>query len=434
MGGTQAALADRGLTALAVLLAASCGGSNSRALSDSRIDGGGADALALIDAPLERAPDSASMANDGPSSLSDAPAQGAPSCAQSGALPANAPALMPGVWKNISPPGVNFHKGNGTDVFTQGITLVPCNVATLYLSVSSFDVTGGNPGVYKSTDAGATWTRVGQLDEPIHIRVDPLDPNHLVAADGVRGNTQGFWVSRDGGNHWTTPPGFAALSKSLFQIDVYDVAADPADFNHLLLTSHSSWDGYNGTFNNKWGGDDSGVLETKDGGDTWIIHDPMKGWSHGNGVWFLDNSDTWLFGSQADGFWRTADAGAHWTQVVTGNNMQHGGGGIYRSKSGAVYAGGTPHLMRSKDDGVTWTMLGPYAGFNSVIGDGNRLYTAPVFGPAFITASEADDMTWAPFAGGPALDSGPFEMTFDAANGIVYAGVWNAGVWALKVN
>src|SRR5260370_29350894 len=208
VGRTQAALADRGLTALAVLLAASCGGSNSRALSDSRIDGGGADALALIDAPLERAPDSASMANDGPSSLSDAPAQGAPSCAQSGALPANAPALMPGVWKNISPPGVNFHKGNGTDVFTQGITLVPCNVARLYLSVSSFDVTGGNPGVYKSTYAGATWTRVGKLDVPLPIRVDPLDPNHLLAADRVRGNTQGFWVSRDGGNHWTTPPGF----------------------------------------------------------------------------------------------------------------------------------------------------------------------------------------------------------------------------------
>jgi hypothetical protein len=29
--------------------------------------------------------------------------------------------------------------------------------------------------------------------------------------------------------------------------------------------------------------------------------------------------------------------------------------------------------------------------------------------------------------------SGPFEMTFDSANAIVYAGNWNEGLWALKV-
>jgi hypothetical protein len=349
------------------------------------------------------------------------------------ALPAGAPALQAGVWKNISPAGVNFHSDGKTDVFTQGITLDPCSVATLYLSVSSFDVKGGKPGVYKSVDAGSTWTKVGNLDEPIHIRVDPKDPNHLVAADGVRGGTQGFWVSRDGGNTWTMPPGFDALKSTLYQYDVYDVAADPADFDHLLVTSHSPWNGYNAPYNSQWG-DNSGVLESKDGGASWTLRGPVQGWSHGNGVWFLSDSNTWLFGSQADGFWRTSDGGVHWMQVVSGNNMQHGGGGIFRTTSGVVYAGGTPHLMRSRDDGVTWdAMLGPSAGFNSIIGDGKLLYTAPVFGPGFITAPEADDTTWTAYAGGPSLTSGPFEMAFDAANGNLYAGNWSAGVWALKV-
>jgi hypothetical protein len=90
--------------------------------------------------------------------------------------------------------------------------------------------------------------------------------------------------------------------------------------------------------------------------------------------------------------------------------------------------------MRSRDDGATWdSMLGPSAGFNSIVGDGTLLYTAPVFGPGFITATETDDTTWTAFPGGPMLKSGPFEMAFDSANRILYAGNWSAGLWALKV-
>jgi photosystem II stability/assembly factor-like uncharacterized protein len=360
------------------------------------------------------------------------------------ALPAAAPALEVGVWKKISPAGVAFHSGGGDDVFTQGIVVDPCNPATLYLSVSSFDVKGGKPGVYKTTDAGSTWKVVGNLDEPIHVRIDPKDPNHLYAVDGVRGATMGFWVSRDAGNTWTMPAGFNDLKSKMFQYDTYDVAADPADFNHVLVTSHSGW--------GQSSGDDSGVLESKDGGDTWTVRGPLKGWGHGNGIWFLSNSNTWLFGSQGDGFWRTSDGGGTWSQVVptacapecnVGNNMQHGGGGVYRSKNGNLYAGGTPHLMRSKDDGATWTLLAPYAGYNTIIGDGTSLYSAPnqepgALGAGFITAPETNDTMWTAYPGGTVLNggggaSGPFEMAFDSANRIVYAGCWSAGVWALKV-
>jgi hypothetical protein len=345
---------------------------------------------------------------------------------------AGAPTLVPGVWTNLSPASVDFH-GGGNDVFTQGITIDPSDPNVLYLGVCSFDPAGGGAGLYKSRDAGGSWSKVGTLDEPIHVRVDPHDPAHLYAADGVRGGTMGFWVSHDGGESWTTPPGFAALSDQLFQLDVYDVAADPSDFAHVLVTSHSPWDGFGAGDKAKWNNDDSGVLESKDGGNSWVLHQPERGWSHGNGVWFLGDRDTWLFGSQADGFWRTSDGGNRWTQVVADNNMQHGGGGLYRSPSGTLFAGGVPHLMQSRDNGSTWTMLGPYAGFNFVSGDGKRLYTAPVFGPEFLTATEDDSATWSAYAGGPQLSGGPFEMAFDSVNRILYSANWTAGLWALKV-
>src|SRR5262245_62000950 len=73
------------------------------------------------------------------------------------------PDLPVGEWRNISPPQVTFQQGDAA-TFTQGITIDPCDSGTLYLSVSSFDVEGGNPGIYKTTNGGSSWEKVGQLD------------------------------------------------------------------------------------------------------------------------------------------------------------------------------------------------------------------------------------------------------------------------------
>src|SRR5664279_4546167 len=99
----------------------------------------------------------------------------------------------------------------------------PCDPATLYLTVCSFDVEVNKAGLYKSTDAGATWKKTSTLDEQIRIRIDPRDPRHLYAVDGVRGNTQGFFVSVNGGESFEQPAGFARLKTSadIFQYDTY---------------------------------------------------------------------------------------------------------------------------------------------------------------------------------------------------------------------
>jgi len=352
----------------------------------------------------------------------------APTCTKGNStLPAGAPTLVPGTWKNISPPGVPFD-ANAT-AFTQGMTIDPCNPATIYVGVFV-----QNGGLYRSIDAGATWTELGAFDRPVNIRVDPNDPQHLYVGDGVGGSTNGFWVSHDGGQTWAMPDGFKAAAKIVSDYDVYHVEPDPADFNHVLVSFHFYWQ--NGT----WTGALSGVFESFDGGDHFIIHQPNQGWEGAGGynVFFLynpalniGNNKTWLYGTQGKGYWRTTDAGTTWTKV-SDVSMDHGGGQLYYTKSGVLYASGSPSILRSADNGATWTKIGPYNAFLSVIGDGTHLYTGGHGGGHFLTAKESDDATWTDF-NSQTFFEGPFEMALDSSNGILYSGNIRHGMWALKI-
>jgi photosystem II stability/assembly factor-like uncharacterized protein len=369
-----------------------------------------------------------------------------PSCANGvTALPADAPKLVPGVWTPINPAAVSFGQngtgGRNQDVFTQGMTIDPCNVATLYLAACTNPVTGNapaTPGLYRSTNAGTTWTRLGPFDGPIHVRIDPKDPLHMYVGQGVRGSAAGFWVSTDGGKTFKMPDSFTAKANNSvggWTNDVYDVAPDPTDFNHVLVSFHSPFE-----FSTS-----SGVLESKDGGSTWIRHYPISpslggaGW----GVWFLynpklgiGNSNTWLLGTQGGGWWRTTDAGGSWTKV-TDNSMEHGGGQIYYTKTGTLYAGGTSHTMKSTDNGATWMFGGnpskPNFGFIGIVGDGTHLYTSSHDHMAeFQTSLESDGIVWGDYST-QISHAGSFEMAYDAANDIVYSANEYDGLLALKV-
>jgi photosystem II stability/assembly factor-like uncharacterized protein len=317
------------------------------------------------------------------------------------------------------------------------MAMASCNPATLYVCICASGGSGAYPkGLYRTTDAGSSWTNVHAFDSCVRVRVDPKDPRHLYVGDGVAGGTHGFWVSTDGGDTWSIPAGFNTAAKAVNQWDVYHVETDPTDFDHVLLTFHNPWSTVDGA---------AGVFESTDGGSTWSIHPPRNewAWAYGYNVFFLYNpalgigdSKTWLYGTQGKGYWRTTDAGTTWAQVST-TNMDHGGGEIYYTKTGDLYASGAPDVLRSRDNGVTWTAItpAPFAAFLSIVGDGSSLYTAGHGGGKFVTSPESVGSTWKPYGGDPAMFSsaGPFEMVVDRANGILYSAHTGAGVWALKV-
>jgi MYXO-CTERM domain-containing protein len=360
--------------------------------------------------------------------------------ALSGRAVAN-PSLTQGVWQDITPPVIT--KGAPETCIGQGVTFDPKNRSTLYWGTTPYTEEDG--GLFKSTDAGSTWARVAKvspayngasdhLDMPLHIRIDPNDSNHIYAGDGVRGSSTGFFVSHDGAATFVLPQSLldAFTKANINTRDIYDVATDPTDFNHVLLSFHSPWNWMSAQY-----GTDAGVMESKDGGDTWIVHPPQTGWGAGHAIKFLydpglgiGNSQTWLLGTQGDGFWRTTDGGATWTKV-SNNNITHGGGTIYYAKNKMLYASG--QTMRSSDNGATWTNVGP-GGTWCVYGDGTQLYTGASFGAdqPFSVSPESDGANWKPL-GAQKFPDGPYEMAYDAVNGIMYSSNWSSGVWALKV-
>jgi len=118
-----------------------------------------------------------------------------------------------GVWKTTSA-GETWYPvfDSIKDVSSIGaVEVAPSNPDIIYVGTGD-KVTGGynvGNGVYKSTDAGATWRHLG-LDESRAIPsllVDPKNPDIvLVAAEGdvkVKGETRGVFRSTDGGRTWT---------------------------------------------------------------------------------------------------------------------------------------------------------------------------------------------------------------------------------------
>lgn len=122
-------------------------------------------------------------------------------------------------------------------------------------------------GMYKSTDAGRTWTHLGLRDgqQIPQIEVDPRNPDRLFVA--VLGHPygpneeRGIFRSVDGGR---------TFQKVLYRDENtggIDLALDPVDPNTIYAVL---WEQRQGPWENAvWTGPGSGLYKSEDGGDTW---------------------------------------------------------------------------------------------------------------------------------------------------------------------
>ncbi|MFP4623599.1 MAG: WD40/YVTN/BNR-like repeat-containing protein [Gemmatimonadota bacterium] len=214
-------------------------------------------------------------------------------------------------------------------------------------------------GVYRSTDAGETWTHLG-LEETRHIGrvvVHPEDPD--VAWIAAQGNLwkptpdRGVYRTSDGGRTW---------EKTLF-VDTMtggtDLVMDACDPDVLYAATYQrlrrAW-GFNG------GGPGSGIWKSTDGGRSWErIESGLPAGDKGR-IGLAAAADRCgvlnaiVEHADASGVYRTEDGGAGWQRMSARNirPMYYSHIFIDPTDADRVYALAT-YSGRSEDGGRTWT-------------------------------------------------------------------------------
>jgi photosystem II stability/assembly factor-like uncharacterized protein len=174
-------------------------------------------------------------------------------------------------------------------------------------------------GVYRSTDAGRTWTHVGfgESHGIAKIRIHPRDPNTVfVAAFGkysAPNEQRGVFKSTDGGNTWR---------KVLYRDDKTAAIDISIDANNPNVIFAALWEAYRKEYQMSSGGPGSGLFKSTDGGETWTEITRNPGMPSGVvgrigvSVSGADGNRVYaLVENEKGGLFRSNDAGATWTLV-----------------------------------------------------------------------------------------------------------------------
>jgi len=280
-----------------------------------------------------------------------------------------------GVWKSENR-GVTFRP-----VFDRGgsfnlccIKVDPRNSNVVWLGTGE----NSNPrssmigdGVYKSTDAGETWTRVG-LPSSEHIgnlQIDPRNPDVVyVASQGPlwsSGGDRGLYKTTDGGRTWT------AILTVGPDTGSNDVVLDPHNPDVVYA---STWQRRRATGQFVGGGPESGIHKSTNGGRTWT--------KLANG---LPQGDMGRINLAVDpkvrparlyamiealaperGFYRSDDQGTTWARVGQRAPDEGRGGGGGRAGGGGRGAG------EGQPAGPPWFMNADPGYYNEMFVDPHR--------------------------------------------------------------
>ena len=290
-----------------------------------------------------------------------------------------------GVWKTTDG-GINWEPISDGSVFGTGsvgaIAVSESDPNVIYVGMGESPIRGNvshGDGVYKSTDSGKTWKRVGLEDsrQIPRIRIHPKNPDlvYVAALGHIFGpnDQRGVFRSKDGGKTWERV--FNRGNKA----GAIDLVLDPSNPNTMYA---GFWEVYRKPWTLESGGPGSGIFKSVDGGDTWteLTRNPglprgMVG-KVGITVSPANPERMWAIVEAEDGgVFRSDNAGRTWTKVNEERRLRQRAWyytRIYADTKNAdtVYVLNV-QFFRSNDGGRTYSTIGvPH-------GDNHDLWIAP---------------------------------------------------------